>query len=320
MRDAVGHDRDQLHEPARGVVEPSSASEHGVRDRGRQVGGRPGGEQLGDVERVAAGRRVHLVRVVAGERGDRALRQRRELENDRVVGADRADGRVQRMARRRLAASEGQHEQRRQRADPPPEHGDRVERRVVRPVHVLEHEHRRPRRELELRDQQRLDVVRRGAGRERLLERRRDAPDEVADRAQRPRDREVVAGAEQHPSPRRPRSRSEPGDERGLADPRLAGDEDDPTIAPRRRLARLGERGQCAVALEQLHRSKIDPARSWASPPGAAVAYAGLPNSDRESHRWTRAVGSQVSVFARPLKGDPWHRQPTPLSSTCWRT
>ena len=113
MLHAVRHDRDELDQAPRVVVEPRRAPQHRVRDRGRQLGGGPGGQQLGDVERVAAGRGVHLVRVVAGERGDRALRQRRELEEHRVVGPDRAEGGVQRMARRRLAAAEREHEQRR---------------------------------------------------------------------------------------------------------------------------------------------------------------------------------------------------------------
>ena len=96
-----------------------------------------------DVEGVASGCGVHFARVVAGERRDRSLRQRCELEKDRVAGADGAHGRVQRMRRRHLAGPERQDEQRRQRADSPHEHGNRVERRVVGPVHVLEHEHRR---------------------------------------------------------------------------------------------------------------------------------------------------------------------------------
>ena len=195
-----GTTESQLHEAPGVVVEPRGASQHGLRDRGRQLCGGSGGEQLGDVEGVPPGRGVDLVGVVAGERGDRALRQGRELEEHRVLGPDRADRGEQRMARRHLAAPEGEHEQRRQRADPPAEHGDRVERRVVRPVHVLEHEHRRPRRELELRDQQRLDLVRRAPPRAppRAPARRSRRG---RGRAQRPRNRQVVAGAEQHPRP-----------------------------------------------------------------------------------------------------------------------
>ena len=255
-----GHDRDQLQQPARVVVEPRGTADDSVRDRGRQLGRRSGGEQLGDVEGIPAGGGVQLARAVAGERGDGALRKGRELDHDGVAGADGADGRMQRMARRRLAGAEGEDEQRRQRADPPPEHRDRVERRIVRPVHVLEHEHGRRGRQLELRDQQRLDVVRGRADGERLDEGRRNVPNEVAERAQRARNREVVAGTEQH-------SRvvvqilEEPGDERCLADPGLAGDEDDPTGATGCRSSRLGERGQRPISLEELHQSTINPVR-----------------------------------------------------------
>src|SRR5205814_5478995 len=51
----------------------------------------------------------------------------------------------------------------------------------------------------------------------------------------------------------------EPRDKSSLADPRLATHHDGPTHAARRRLARLGERGQRLVALEKLHRSTINP-------------------------------------------------------------
>ena len=107
------------------------------------------------------------------------------------------------------------------------------------------------------------------------LERRRDAPDEVADRAERPRDREVVAGAEQHPRAG-VEILEEPGDERGLADPGLAGDEHDAALAARGRVARLGERRQCPVALEQLHGSTIDPSRVEAYVCAAARSRASI--------------------------------------------
>ena len=184
---ARGHDRDQLQQPARDVVEPRRTADNSVRDRGRQLGRRSGGEQLGDVEGIPAGGGVQLARDVAGERGDGALRKRPELNHDGVAGADGADGRMQRMARRCLAGAEGEDEQRRQRADPPSEHRDRVERRIVRPVHVLEHEHGRPGRPLELGDQQRLDVVR---------ARRRRAPRRAPAKRSRRGRGAVPAGAE----------------------------------------------------------------------------------------------------------------------------
>jgi hypothetical protein len=77
---------------------------------------------------------------------------------------------VERVARRRFAHPEREHKQRRQRPDPTSDHGDRVEGRIVRPVHVLEDEHGRLRRADEIPDEQLLDLVRRGTGRERLLQ------------------------------------------------------------------------------------------------------------------------------------------------------
>ena len=155
-----------------GVVEPRRPPQHRVADRGRQLRAGPRAEQLGDVERVPARQRVQLAAVVAGQGGDGARRERGELD-ERRRARDGAERGVQRMARRRLAAAEREHQQRGQRGDPPPEHGDDVERRVVGPVQVLEHQHRRL---AQLGDQQRLDLVRRRAGRQGARERRRDSP------------------------------------------------------------------------------------------------------------------------------------------------
>jgi hypothetical protein len=279
--------RDELHQAACGLLEPRRTSQNRVRDRRRQAACGSRGQELGDVERVASGRRVHLVGIVAGERSDGARRQGRQLEKHRVVGADSADRCAKRMSRRDLASPKGQHEERRQRADPPSEHGDRVERCTVRPVHVLDHEHRRPGRMLQLRDQQRLDLVRRRAGGERLVERRRDAPDEVPNRAERPRNRQVVARAEQHPRTR-VQIPYEPGDERGLPDPRLPGDQDETTVAARGRLARLGESGQCTIALEELHRSKIDLV------PASKIASGSIPRKLSLSASAVRLGGDQA--------------------------
>ena len=159
---AVRHHRNELDEAAAARVEAGRAAEHGVRDGRRRLVGVAAREQLGHVERIASGCCPDRVCAIAGERRDRAHRQRFELDHHRVVGADRAERRIQRMAPGRLAAAEGENEQRGQRGDPPSEDGDHVERRVVGPVDVLEDEHRRLRRLLELRDQQRLDLVRRG--------------------------------------------------------------------------------------------------------------------------------------------------------------
>ena len=140
--DTVRDDRDELDEPPFVVGEPGEASTDGVRNRTGQLVGRAGGEQLRDVERVAPGRGVDVVGTVAGERRDRARGERLELEHRRRRG----ENGVYRMARRRLTVPAREQEQHRERADAAREQGDHIQRRLVGPVHVLEHEHGRPRR------------------------------------------------------------------------------------------------------------------------------------------------------------------------------
>jgi hypothetical protein len=162
------------------------------------------------------------------------------------------------VAGRHLAVAARQQEQDRQRADPAPEHRDHVEGRVVGPVHVLEHEHGRRRRQPQLRQQQAVDLVRGGAARERAPELRPDRVGEVVQRPERPRDREVVAGPDEDARARADVA-DEARDERRLADPRLARDDDDPPFAAARRVPRRREPRQRALALEQLHAPRIDP-------------------------------------------------------------
>ncbi len=248
--DTIRHDRDQLDQPPLVLGQPRDATAHGVRDRARQLLGRTRGEQLGDVERVASGDGVEVVCTVARERRDGTRRKRLELQQLRRGGHGR-------MAGWGFPVAAREQEQDGQRPDSPGEQGDDVERRLVRPVHVLEHEHGRLRRQRELGQQQAVDLVRRRAGGQRLLQRRRQRAGQVVDRAERPRDREVVAGAEQH-------ARvvieigDEAGDERGLADPGLAGHDDDATVAPRCRDPRLREHSQCPFPLQELHASTIN--------------------------------------------------------------
>ena len=156
------------------------------------------------------------------------------------------------MSRRCLAVPAREQEQHRQRGDAPGEQGDHVERRFVRPVHVLEEEHGRPGRERELLEQEAMDLVRRGVRGERLLQLLGHASGEVVNRPKRPWDREVVTRADEHPRALL-EARDETRHEGGLADPRLTEHDDDAALATRRRVARLGERGQRPLAFQQLH-------------------------------------------------------------------
>ena len=176
------------------------------------------------------------------------------------------------MAGRHLTRAIGEDEQRRQRADAPSQDGDRVERRVVRPLDILENEDGRVRRPLQLGDQQRLDLVRGGAGGKSRRELSRDRAREVSKRAERPRDRQVVAGADERSRPA-VEIVYEPRRESCLADAGLAGDEDHAARAPRGGLASIGQDGECAVALEQFHGSKDKaPAELRCAWPGAVAA------------------------------------------------
>jgi hypothetical protein len=180
------------------------------------------------------------------------------------------------MVRGQLAVAVGQDQQRRQRGDAADQHGDQVVRRIVGPVHVLDDEHRGPRRSPQLLDHQVVDLVCCDPRRERLLERRGRSACQVPDGTERPRDHEVVAAADED-SGRRVQTIDEAPDERGLADPRLARDEDHPTVASSGRLPGRGEPPQRRLALEQIHgASTIErppvPVTSGRGAPGPAAA------------------------------------------------
>ena len=107
-----------------------------------------------------------------------------------------------------------------------------------------------------------MDLVRRGAGGQCLRERRGDAAGEVVDRSEWPRDRKVVAGAEQHACAGLEIG-DEPRDEGGLADPGLTRDDDDAAVAPRCCSARLRELSQCPFTFEELHTHNDRPAGAF---------------------------------------------------------
>src|SRR5262249_3332097 len=81
----------------------------------------------------------------------------------------------------------------------------------------------------------------------------------------RPRDRKVVARAEEDARVRLEVA-DEAGHQGGLADSGLARDEDDAPLPARRLTARLRERAQRVLALEQLHGGTINAVRRESSP------------------------------------------------------
>ena len=185
----------------RGAARGGRASQHARARRSSRTAAAPRGrehEELVHVERVAAAAprtpsrasapasRLPRARRAASARRSRSGRRgsRRAPRAADAPAAPRRDGSVSTSTpgARRCGGRDG----------------DRVECRIVGPVDVLEHEHGRVRRLLELRDKQGLHLVRRRAVRDRLGKGGRNAAGEVAERAERARHREVVAGAREH--------------------------------------------------------------------------------------------------------------------------
>src|SRR4029077_16924898 len=78
-----------------------------------------------------------------------------------------------------------------------------------------------------------------------------------AERTERAWNREVVAGAREHAGSGA-EVLDEAGDERGLADPRLAGHEDDAAHSAGRGVVRVDQGCQRLLALEELHPASVD--------------------------------------------------------------
>ena len=184
---------------------------------------------------------------------DRVERQRSELDSGRPLAEGRfAEQNPERMPAVELVVSEGRDDQHRQRLDPARDDPEHVERRLVGPVHVFDHDHGR-RRPAQL-DHQRLgELVRlRAAG--------GDALELASDRARHIEERPEWARGEQ-------RVAASPEDTRtslvvaagsyecGLADPGLSSDEDEPSAAARDDgIERIGEQQQLTGTLEQVVR------------------------------------------------------------------
>jgi hypothetical protein len=249
---ALRHDRDRFEHAAR-AAEARRPGQHGIADGVGNLGA-AGREHLGDEERVARGTAVQLGGVDAvkrGERRDRPGRQPRDREAvDRAARGQLADDDSQRMGAIELVVAEGGDHERGQRRDPPREQPQDVERRLVGPVQVLEHDDRARVAPQVLG--QRRDELRRC--RARVGERREPAARLLGDVEQRPERAwrvERVAGAQQRPRPAR--APAEGAHERGLADARLAAYEDEPATAADAGEGRV-ERGHLGRALEQVLR------------------------------------------------------------------
>ena len=236
--DGFGGARQQLQAPPGVGGQPGGPGQHGVADALGQRRLRLG-EDLADEERVARGAAVDVDRVEpvsVEERGDRGPAQRGQLQPARVRRADEvAEDRAERVVGAERVAVR-QHEQQRQRSDPAGEEPHEVERRLVRPVQVLDDEHARAGAQgVEHRGE---DLVLGGGAAQQGGDVGAELVRDVAERAERAGRAQRVAHAPQRLR-LRPRPLDEGAQEDGLADARLAGDEDDATRGRRR----PGERG-----------------------------------------------------------------------------
>ena len=250
------HDRELLDGLPRRGGQPVHAGQHGVDDGARHRVVRRG-ESLGDEERVARGGLVEPVGIHGhaggqfrhGGRGERLQRQPAH-----GVAAEAAQHTLERVRPGDVVGPVGQQQQRGQVVDAPPDVAQQVQGRAVGPVHVLDGQHRRPVRGGQLLEDGREDLAGvvggQGGG-----EGPADVPDRVAERTERARREQVVAGTSEHPA--RTQRAGERAHQAGLADPGLAGDEDDRSGPVGRAVEGGVEHPQLGVAFEQARRHPI---------------------------------------------------------------
>jgi hypothetical protein len=225
---ALGDDGDRVeHRSGRGS-ETRRAGQDGVAHRHRHALGLRC-EGLGDEERVAGGALVQLRGIGSGcrrQRGDRGRGQAGELQpGDGSDPRKLAEHDPQRVGAGHLLVSVAGDHQRRHLVDAAGEEPHDVERGLVGPVDVLEHEHRR-RRRAELGEHRRRDVVRHRPLLDAPPELPVGHPRDVEERPERPWREERIARRPQNPG-LRAAVRAEPAKQGRLADAGLTLDEDD---------------------------------------------------------------------------------------------
>ena len=234
-------------------------------------------EHLGHEERVPRGQPVKLVgicEVRIGEYADSVARQRPHPDAaDSVNRGQASEDDAKRVGPAKLVVAIRRDDQRIEPLDPAGEEPNDVERALVGPVDVFQHDDR-GRRPGELLDERVRKAVRVRTAANEVVERSADRPRDVDERSQRPRHEERVARSREHRRALR-HLRAETPQESALADARLACDEHE-TSGP---CAYLGEatleHGKLVLPLEQVRLR-------------------------RSSHSWI--------VIARPTecKGAPW--------------
>jgi hypothetical protein len=178
---------------------------------------------------------VDPVRLGEGARG--LPREWIEVETfDTRARAQPAEDDSQRVQGFELIVAIGREHERSGRLDTAAEQAEEVERRLVRPVDVLEHEDCRAR---QLVEQRRRHLVRAGSALEQLGERSADLGRDVCNRRKRTRREERVACSRE--DAHATCVVAEGADERGLPDAGLAGEEGEPPIAALRLVQQVGQ-------------------------------------------------------------------------------
>jgi hypothetical protein len=238
--EGVAGGRGRVEQPARVGGQRAQLGGQRGRDRGRdravargaRAGDRPDAGELLKVERVAAGLGVDGRGGIADELGGLGRAQRRERDRRRAVLA-RRHGQRGGQHGRDLPGARRQRQQGRSGERPAHQRGERVERRRVGPVDVVEAEHER------------------GQALERVAQRRvHRMPIPVdgvpADRVPPQRVREVGLVLRRPPPAHRDAARlralRQMGQQGRLADSRLALEHDDARSPDRQRVQRAGER------------------------------------------------------------------------------
>src|SRR3954447_5355100 len=253
--DPARRDRYDLEQPARVRAEARRARQHRLAHGGRD----PllaGGERLGHEERVATGRTVELAgvdRVGSGEHRNCLGRERLEPEAlHRWARGEISERDLKRVPAVELVVAVGRDHESWDGRDPAAQQAQHVERRRVGPVEILEHEERGHAPD-ELVADRGGDLMRPHAtAGDELVELAAHGLGDLEQGAERSRREQGVAPAPEHPGTRVVLVAELPH-EGGLADARLAADEDEPAAAGGTdRREDLVQRGELRRALEQL--------------------------------------------------------------------
>ena len=253
---SLGHDRDRVEQIARGSTEPRDPRQHRLTNRRRhRLATRR--QHLRDKERIpcSAGVQIHGIdRRRARECANSSAREPTQL-HARTNDASRqlADDDPKRMRTVQAVIAEAQNDERRRRLNPPSQQPHDIERRLIAPMKILQHQHTR-RTAAQPSEHRSGDVVRaslarhqRGRLTAQLLSRRQQRT-EWARREQR------VAHSPQHREAAG-KGRAELPQQRRLADARLTEHERDPP------LGRFSDLRDATVQLRQLVCPLEQPAR-----------------------------------------------------------